>query len=202
MHDRRLVIWTSPAATWRSTLPPAALVPPVSSTWLISNASTSPRQPLRSAHRLTVACRTQTSGDICNKWSENFDEKPHRRALPPKKINCLSPGGSGYPSWYMVPLAHPSPHRKRHFDRFICFRTARGYVQQTDTRTNHGTSVPTTGCNLCTLCMRCGLVTLAAGEMRCTSSKQVRIQPELSVSDFAVSMPVTLSLSMHNCRHQ
>ena len=143
MHDRRLVIWTSPAATWRSTLPPAALVPPVSSTWLISNASTSPRQPLRSAHRLTVACRTQTSGDICNKWSENFDEKPHRRALPRKKNKLPFPWGIRVPQLIYGSLGPPESTSQTYFDRFIRFSTAHGYVQQTDTHSHKPRNIGT-----------------------------------------------------------
>ena len=43
----------------------------------------------------------------------------------------------------MVPRARPSPHPIRHLDRFnlILLLTAHGYVQRTDTHTEHETSV-------------------------------------------------------------
>jgi len=36
---------------------------------------------------------------------------------------------------------HLSPHAKWHLDRFSRFSTVRGYVQQTERHTDHGTSL-------------------------------------------------------------
>ena len=55
----------------------------------------------------------------------------------------------------MVPLAHPNPLAKQHFDLFNRFSTAR--VQQTDKHTDRPRYTFSNRPHLCTMCMRCGL---------------------------------------------
>jgi len=73
--------------------------------------------------------KEQTIND--DKWSKNFDERPHRRGAPSPENAATS---AGILAPFMVP--HPSPHPKRHHDRFIRFSTAHGYAQQTGTHTH------------------------------------------------------------------
>ena len=79
--------------------------------------------------------KEQTIND--DKWSKNFDERPHRRGAPSPENAATS---AGILAPFMVP--HPSPHPKRHHDRFIRFSTAHGYAQQTGTHTHTHTQRP------------------------------------------------------------
>jgi len=58
--------------------------------------------------------------------------------------NCPFPGGylGTHPNTqYMVPWSHPSPHPKRHLDRFIHCGSALGCVHQIDRHRHYATSV-------------------------------------------------------------
>ena len=69
-----------------------------------------------------------------NKWSTNFDERPHRSGRPQNSHFSDRIGSRVMCTWFF--FAHPSPHPKRHLDRFIRFCSAHGCVQQTDTHTD------------------------------------------------------------------
>jgi len=76
------------------------------------------------------------SGTLSNKWSKNFDERPHyptsQNCLPlPRKWGILR---GGTPRGTKLHLIHPSPHPKRCLDWFIRFSRAHGHVQQTDSQ--------------------------------------------------------------------
>ena len=72
----------------------------------------------------------------------------------------------------MVPWTHPSPHRKWYLDLFSRFSTTHGYVQQTDTQTYYGTSLPRTSQTTVAFCRTlvvadCGPTPMTCGSCSC-----------------------------------
>jgi len=60
----------------------------------------------------------------------------------------------------MVPLTHPSPHPKRHHDRFSRFCMDHGRDRPTDRQTDHATSFVAISCIYWYVVLRCGLMTV------------------------------------------
>ena len=84
--------------------------------------------------------RHQKVGKLVVTSGQKIDERPHGRGRPSKKI--LLPLGD--PGTHQVLWAHPSPHCKRHRDRFRRFCRTHSCVQQTDRHTDRPrTSVAT-----------------------------------------------------------
>jgi len=91
-----------------------------------------------------------------HRWSKNFDKrllKGHITggALP----NCPLPWGIQAPTYCMVPRAHPSPHLKRHLDRFSHFCRALTVVSSGQTHRHRSMNI---GNNKLHLAMQCSLI--------------------------------------------
>jgi len=98
----------------------------------------------------------------------------------------------------MVPRAHPSSCPKRHLDRSSRFSITRGYVQQKETprRQNTGNK----RLQLCTLCMRCGLMR-SPGSLFCHIINGKQLQNSLSLAARAVApTPPTNGQKLHEQR--
>jgi len=113
--------------------------------------------------------RSSAQYDRVSKWSNNLDERPHRRALvtPRRMTRCplrtsLQPRAAaafaahavsafqqrvdpkivpslGDPGPQLTRGSHPSPQPKRHLDQFSRFCRAHGCDRRTDRRTDRQT---------------------------------------------------------------
>ena len=74
------------------------------------------RLPARLPCRITTTLQPESTD---NKWSHNFDEKPHRRLVTPRGDEWIRPTLT--PIKYMLRWTHKSKQSKWHLDRFSRF---------------------------------------------------------------------------------
>jgi len=74
------------------------------------------RLPARFPCRITTTLQPESTD---NKWSHNFDEKPHRRLVTPRGDEWIRPTLT--PIKYMLRWTHKSKQSKWHLDRFSRF---------------------------------------------------------------------------------
>jgi len=80
------------------------------------------------------------TGTLVDSSRGNPNVRPLGRVLGDVRENPGAPSRGNLDSGrliYMVPLAHPSSHPKRHLDRFSRFCRAHGRYRQTDRKTDH-----------------------------------------------------------------
>jgi len=105
-------------ASWRQCAPPSS-TPPI-------DISTVPVLPLL-CHLEHIGRRAYPGMS----WTDAFSPSK----LPPSRVGIWTP------IYYMVPWANPSPHPKRHYDRFSRFCRAHDRDRPTDRQTDPQTTL-------------------------------------------------------------